>query len=86
LVDAAAGRVGFEIPEAVGRAGVEAEPAVDAAGVVFVDRDLAGDRSSGRHGRGSSGGESRRLVTGPDERQQPARMPASPVLAVRGWR
>ena len=49
LVNAAAGGVGFEVPESVGGAGVEAEAAVDAAGVVLVDGVLAWDgRSSGR--------------------------------------
>jgi hypothetical protein len=43
LVDAAAGGIGFEIPEAVGGAGVEAKAAVDAAGVVLVRGNLAGD-------------------------------------------
>src|SRR5580692_8040360 len=37
LVDAAAGGIGFEIPEAVGGTGVEAEAAMDAAGIVLVD-------------------------------------------------
>ena len=50
LVDAAAGRIGFEIPEAVGRTGVEAQAAVDAAGVVFVDRSWAGDGRRGHVG------------------------------------
>jgi hypothetical protein len=43
LVDAAAGGIGFEIPEAVGRTGIEAKAAVDAAGVVLVRGNLAGD-------------------------------------------
>ncbi len=49
LVDASAGGIGFEIPEAIGGAGVEAEAAMDAAGVVLVDRIQAGDGGSG-HG------------------------------------
>jgi hypothetical protein len=49
LVNAAARRIGFEVPQAISGAGVEAEAAVDAAGVVLVDRNLA--RDSGRwHG------------------------------------
>jgi hypothetical protein len=83
LVDAAPGRVGLEIPEAVGRAGVEAEAAVDAAGVVFIDGDLAGDGLSGSHGRGWIADETRRSDTGRREQQQPASMPALPVLGVR---
>ena len=42
LLDAAARRIGFEIPEAVGGAGVEAETAVYAARIVFVDGNEAG--------------------------------------------
>jgi hypothetical protein len=84
LVDAAAGRVGLEIPEAVGRAGVEAEAAVNAAGVVFVDRDLAGDGLSGSHGRGPVADETRTSDTGQGEQQHPAAMPALPVRGVRG--
>ena len=49
LVDAAARRIGFEIPEPVGRAGAEAEAAVNAAGVVLVDGIEAWD---GRRGHG----------------------------------
>src|SRR5216683_1864640 len=50
LVDAATGRIGFEVPEPIGGTGVEAEAAMDAAGVVLVDGNLA--RDSGRwHGR-----------------------------------
>jgi hypothetical protein len=37
LMDAAARRVGFEIPEPVRRARVETQTAVNAASVVFVD-------------------------------------------------
>src|ERR1700682_1994534 len=37
LMDAAAWRIGFEVPEAVGGAGVEAEAAVNTACVVLVD-------------------------------------------------
>jgi len=54
-VDAAAGGIGFEIPEAVGWAGVEAKAAVDAASVVLVDGSLAGHGGRGHVG-GCSGG------------------------------
>jgi hypothetical protein len=47
LMDAAARRIGFEVPEAVGGTGVEAEAAVYAACVVLVDGVGAGD---GRRG------------------------------------
>jgi hypothetical protein len=43
LVDAAAGRIGLEVPQAIGGAGVEAESAMDAAGVVLVGWVEAGD-------------------------------------------
>jgi len=43
LVDAAAGRIGLEVPEAIGGTGVKAEAAMDAAGVVLVDGIEAGD-------------------------------------------
>ncbi len=50
LVNAAARRIGFEVPEAIGGAGVKAEAAVDAAGIVLVNGSLA--RDSGRwHGQ-----------------------------------
>jgi hypothetical protein len=49
LVDATAGRIGFEIPEAVCGASVKAETAMDAAGIVFVGGSDAGDGGSG-HG------------------------------------
>ena len=48
-MDAAAWRIGFEIPEAIGGAGVEAEPAVNTTSVVLVDGIEAGD---GRRGHG----------------------------------
>lgn len=44
LLNAAARRVGFQIPEAVGGAGVEAKAAVDTTGIVFVDGNLTEDR------------------------------------------
>ncbi len=50
LVDAATGRIGFEVPEAIGGTGVEAEAAMDAAGVVLVNGNLARDSGSW-HGR-----------------------------------
>jgi len=46
LVDAAAGRIGFEIPQAVRGTGAQAEAAVDAAGVILV-----GGRGAGNGGR-----------------------------------
>jgi hypothetical protein len=49
LVDAAAGRIRFEIPEAVGGASVQAETTVDAAGVVLERGSGAGDGECG-HG------------------------------------
>ena len=49
LVDAAAGRIGFEIPETVGGAGAQAKAAVDAASVILVGG--RGARNGGRwHG------------------------------------
>jgi len=48
-VGAAAGRIGFEVPEAIGGASVEAEAAMDAAGVVLIDGNLARDNGH-RHG------------------------------------
>jgi hypothetical protein len=56
LVNAAAGRIGLEIPEAVGRTGVEAEATVDTTGVVLIEGNLAGD---GRRGHGWLGYEGR---------------------------
>ena len=53
LMEAAAWRIGFEVPEAVGGTGVEAEAAANAAGVVLVDG--AGDGRRG-HGVGCSEG------------------------------
>ena len=50
LVDAAPGRIGFEVPEAVRGAGVQAEATVHAAGVVLVDRHWAGDGDRSGHG------------------------------------
>ena len=50
VVDAATGRVGFEVPKAVGGTGIEAQAAVDAAGVVLVNGNLARDSGSW-HGR-----------------------------------
>jgi hypothetical protein len=47
LVDAAARRIGFEVPEAIGGAGIEAEPAVNAASVVLVDGVEARDGRQG---------------------------------------
>jgi hypothetical protein len=43
LMDAAARRIGFEVPETIGGTGVEAEAAVYAACVVLVDGGWAGD-------------------------------------------
>ncbi|MCU1316027.1 MAG: hypothetical protein JWN63_1349 [Candidatus Acidoferrum typicum] len=50
LMDAAAWRIGFEVPEAEGGTGVEAEAAVDAAGVVLVDGVEAWDGRRGHLG------------------------------------
>jgi len=49
LMDAAARRIGLEVPQAVGGAGVETEAAVNATGIVFVNESLAGDSRAG-HG------------------------------------
>ena len=50
LVNAATGRIGFEVPQPIGGTGVEAEAAMDAAGIVLVNGNLA--RDSGRwHGQ-----------------------------------
>ena len=60
LMDAAARRIGFEVPQAIGGAGIEAEAAMDTASIVLVDRSLAGD--GGReHGLGCSEGRMIRL-------------------------
>ena len=49
LVDAAAGRVSFQIPKAIGGAGVETDAAVDAAGEIFVRGILAWYRGGSGH-------------------------------------
>lgn len=49
LADAAAGRIGFEVPEAVGGASIVAEAAVDTAGVVLISGTQAGN-FAGSHG------------------------------------
>src|SRR5215469_7654051 len=50
LADAAAGRVGFVVPEAICGAGVQAEAAVNAAGVVGVVGFVAGGEAAERFG------------------------------------
>ena len=55
LVDTAARRIGFEVPEAVGGAGIEAQAAVDAAGIVLVDGNEAGDGRRGHSWIGARG-------------------------------
>jgi hypothetical protein len=51
-MDAAARRIGFEVPETIGGTGVETEAAVYAAGVVLVDGVWAGDGGRGHFGFG----------------------------------
>ena len=50
LLDAPAGRVGFQIPQPISGTGVEAEAAMRAAGIVFVNGVEAGDGSAGHDG------------------------------------
>ena len=52
LMDAAARRIGFQVPKAISGTGVEAKAAMYAAGVVLVDGGWAGDRGRGHFGFG----------------------------------
>ena len=59
LVDAAAGRIGFQIPQTVGGARVQAKAAVNAARIVFVGR--SGARNGLRRGHIAASGESEKI-------------------------